>query len=237
VAFRHPGKRGKRDPAELLPVRPQAGKALWREYTGLLLTSQDAEELRPKIIRQIERLIDRDLLNDMPFVLFRCIGLRTDGKAKVFEWLDEALEAPPRLLVDPDGALVVEDALSRAGDAEQVLNFVFNLHFRPEREQGKQIQKGKDVVRFKTLRDRMQAAFWERLAPEFHQLIFAAADPAQRTTAERVWADSVVRIGSATFTETADQVGDRADALRARVEAQAACRRRLYAKRKEWFGE
>ena len=52
-----------------------------------------------------------------------------------------------------------------------------------------------------------------------------------------MWANAVVRTGEDVFNQTADQIGERADALRARVIAQAECRRRLYAKRKEWLDE
>jgi hypothetical protein len=79
--------------------------------------------------------------------------------------------------------------------------------------------------------------FWERLAPAFFDFVRDAADPQQHETLEHSWADTLVRVGITTFNETADQVGDRADALRMRVEAQAACRRQLYARRKEWLGE
>lgn len=233
VAFQKP--KGKGDKDEPRPVRPQAGKVLWREYTSLLVTGQDRQELRPKIVRQIGNLVDAHVLAETQLVRFRCIGMRTSSDAKVFEWLDEALEVPPRLLVDTDGALLVEDALARADAAEQVMNMVFNLHFRPERERGKPVKQ--DLVRFKTLRSRMQTLFWERLAPEFRKLILDAADPTRHPALERAWGDTLIRVGNQTFTETADQVGDRADALRARVEAQAECRRRLYAKRKEWFRE
>ncbi len=233
VAFQQP--KGKGDKNEPRPVRPQEGKALWREYTTLLLTGQDRHDLRPKIVRQTGHLVDERVLDDRHLVSFRCIGVRTDGKAKVFEWMDEALDVPPRLLSDPDGALFIEDALDRANTTERTLIMVFNLHVRPERERGKQVKK--ELVRFKTLLHRMQAKFWEQLAPEFRAFIFNASNSTQHPALERTWADTLVRIGNQTFIQTVDQTGDRADALRSRVEAQAECRRRLYAKRKEWVGE
>jgi CRISPR system Cascade subunit CasA len=235
VAFVQPGGRGKRDTAGPVAVRPQDGKALWREYSSLLLTHPDNPERQPKIVRQVSRLVDRTILDDLQLVRFRCIGMRTDGKAKIFEWFDESLEAPPDLLRDPDGALLVEDALHRAADAERVLNFVFDRHIRPERERDKPVKQ--ELVRFKTLRDWMHATYWERLAPEFHTFVFSAADPRQREAEERRWIDTLVQVGIKTFRDTADQIGDRADALRARVEAQAACQLQLNKKRKEWLGD
>ena len=231
VALREPGRR-KGEQAGLLPVRPQSGKALWREYIGLLLAECDTQ-LRPKIVRQLSRLIDRNALNAQQILRFRCIGLNTD-QAKIEEWFDEALDVPPSLLNDSDGSLFVEDALRRANETAKVLRQIFNKHFRPKRTLNNPAEK---TARFKTLQARMQAVFWQRLAPEFRALIFAAAKPVQRPQAERVWANAVVRTGEDVFNQTADQIGERADALRARVIAQAECRRRLYAKRKEWLDE
>ncbi len=230
IALQKP--RGKGEPR---PVRPQAGKALWREYTTLLLTSQDQHDLLPPIVRQTGHLVNRETLNERQALRFRCIGVRTDGKAKFFEWLDEALDVPPRLLVDGDGTLFVADALRRAEAAAQVLTYVFNRHFRPERERGKPIRT--ELVRFQSLRSRMQAMFWERLAAMFPEVIRNATDPQQRPAVNREWVDTLLRVGQQTFNETADQAGDEANALRIRVEAQAECRRTLYAKRKEWIGD
>lgn len=232
VAFRQPGGRGKREASGLVPIRPQEGKAIWREYTGLLLLDREGQ-LRPKVVRQLGNLVDRAALNQARVVRFRCIGLRTD-KAKIFEWLDEALEAPPTLLDDPDGALRVETAIQRASEAERTIGDVFNRHFRPKRDQAGRDDKR---VRFKTLRARMLANYWQLLAPEFRDLVFALADVAGRDAAERMWADTVVKTGRQAFDAATEQIGARADALRMRVQAQAECRRFLAAKRKGWFGE
>jgi CRISPR system Cascade subunit CasA len=235
VAFVPPSSGAKRDAAGMVAVRPQEGKALWREYSGLLLTHAEHAERQPKIVRQMGALVNRTVLRGVEQVRFRCIGLRTDGKGKFFEWLDEALDVPPALLNDPDGTLIIDTALRRADDAEKVMSRVFYRHFRPERERDKPVKK--EVARFHTLHERMQTMFWERLAPEFFAFVRDAANPEQRDAAERRWIDTLVQVGSSTFNETADQAGDRADALRARVEAQAECARRLYAKRKEWRGD
>jgi CRISPR system Cascade subunit CasA len=216
-------------------VRLQQGKAFWREYGTLFLTYQETIEQRPHIVRQIGALVNRGVLQDRQKIGFRCVGVRTSSDAKVFEWLDEALDVPPALLNDPDGTLIIDTALRRADDAEKVMSRVFYRHFRPERERDKPVKK--EVARFHTLHERMQTMFWERLAPLFRTFVFAATDPEQRDAAEHRWIDTLVQVGSSTFNETADQAGDRADALRARVEAQAECARRLYAKRKEWRGD
>lgn len=232
VAFRLPGGKGKKE--GLVPVRPQEGKALWREYTSLLLTERE-DQLRPKIIRQLRGLVDRGWLKRTDTIRVRCVGLRTDGKAKIFEWLDEGLEVPPTLLADAEGATYVEDALRWATEAERELTFVFDRHFRPQRRLAERMDQA--AVRFKSLRARMQADYWQRLAPEFRALVFAMAAPEARDNTLGAWADTLVRIGRQAFAAAAAQAGDRAEALRARVEAQADCDHQLYRKRKEWRHE
>lgn len=54
-------------------IKPQAGKALWREYTNLLLDPHK-ESYRPKIVQQISQLVDEDRLSEQHLVQFRCIG-------------------------------------------------------------------------------------------------------------------------------------------------------------------
>ncbi|MEI8166061.1 MAG: type I-E CRISPR-associated protein Cse1/CasA, partial [Chloroflexales bacterium] len=233
AAFRKPKSKGKAADVGPKPIRPDEGKALWREYSGLLLAERD-DQLRPRIVQQIAKLIDRRALHETQRVRFRCIGLRTDGKAKIFEWLDEALEAPSALLTDDDAAQYIDDALGRADEARFILESSFDSHFRPERDRGGRNEK---LARFKTVRARMSADYWRRLAPLFRQFIFDLADETAREATELDWADKLVREGKQAFATAADQVGERADALRARVEAQATCHRRLAAKRKEWFGE
>lgn len=232
---RRPVKETKGKPTEPLPVRPEAGKALWREYGTLLLTNQENPGLRPKIVQQIGTLIeDHGIFSEMDVVRVRCISIRTDGKAKIFEWLDEALEAPPSLLNDLGGSLLIEDALRRADEAAKGINTVFTRHFQPERERSQKNPSAK-TVRFKTLQERMQMIFWQRLALEFRTVIARAADPSTHSTLEREWVDMLVRVGKKAFIETADQIGDRADALQIRVEAQEHCRHMLNKKRKEWL--
>lgn len=233
AAFRKPKSRSKVQDAGPKPVRPEAGKALWREYSGLLLAESD-EQFRPRIVRQIARLVDRDVLRSAQAVQFRCIALRTDGKAKVFEWIDESLEAPPALLNDSDAAGYVDRALEQADGARFILESTFDGHFRPERGRGGYDQK---LARFKTIRARMTAGYWQALAPLFRLFIRDLETPETRDAIAKRWVGEIIREGRSAFITASSQVGERAEALRARVEAEAECSRRLMAKRKEWMGD
>lgn len=232
VAFRKPLGRTQSNESGPRPVRPEAGKALWREYTVLLLAERD-DLLRPRIVAQTAKLIDQGTLAETERVRFRCIGIRTDGKAKFFEWLDEALDVPPTLLNDDTAALLVEDALRWANELERLISFTFDQHFRPQRSRADRVDQR--VVRFKSLRARMLTDYWSRLAPQFRHFVADLAIMDERDQLARTWADRLVREGNQAFEQAAAQIGSHAEALRARVEAQAECRRRLHHQRKEWF--
>lgn len=236
IALRQPRgktKSGKEGPK---PIRPEAGKSFWREYGTLLLVKPDKSVLRPKVVAQIGRLIEEHgVLGNKDFVRFRCLSIRNpSGKAVIYEWLDESLEAPPALLSDDDAALYVDDALQRADEVRFVLESSFDHHFRPERDRGGRDAK---LARFKTVRARMTADYWANLAPLFRRFIADLANTDERENVARAWATTLVREGNQHFVRAAEQVGASAEALRSRVEAQAECGRRLYAKRKEWFGD
>lgn len=233
AAFRQPKGGSKQDDAGPRPVRPEEGKALWREYSGLLLPRREAQ-LRPGVVRQVAKLIEQGALAELQSLRFRCIGIRTDGKAKVFEWLDEALEAPPALLVEDAAAHYVDEALRWADEVRFVLESSFNHHFRPERDRG---GRKPELARFKSVRARMVADYWRRLAPLFRRFVYDLAAADDRDAVARGWASALLQIGQQCFDAAAEQVGERSDALRARVEAQAACRYRLRKTGKEWFGE
>lgn len=230
AAYRKPRGRAKSDDGPR-PVRPEEGKALWREYSVLLLTEQE-DQLRPRVVQQLAKLIDRGALPEDRSVRFRCIGIRTDGKAKFFEWLDEALEAPPALLTDDHAAQYIGEALGRAGEVELALRFAFDRHFRPERDRGGYNDK---LARFKSVRARMLTDYWQRLAPQFRRFVNDLTTEDGRGVVAAAWVDSLIREGRAAFDTAAEQVGEQAEALRARVEGQHACRRKLAKLRKEWL--
>lgn len=234
AAFQKPKGQRKDGVSGLIPIRLEAGKALWRQYSSLLLAERD-EQWRPKVLQQISDLIERGKLADVSFLHFRCIGIRTDGKAKIFEWIDEVLDVPPALLRDSIGERLVTTAIGRANAGAAILVSTFDHYFRPERTLADQVDQ--HVVRFKTLRARMQATYWQRLAPVFRAMVRATVSEADQIATEQAWINALITIGKQAFDNVSDQTGLRAHALRDQVQAQDACRRRLAAKRKEWLGE
>src|SRR5690606_38854363 len=111
--------RGKEEP---VPIRPVEGKALWREYGNLFHTvvPDDSGEVQagavrpPAVVVQVAQLQDLGIYHTI--WRFRCTGIRTDMKAKVFEWVDDALDVPSGILADARGQLDIEKAVQLAED-------------------------------------------------------------------------------------------------------------------------
>lgn len=218
VAYRQP-----KESKEPTPLRPSQGKALWRDYGTLFLA--DAA-LQPALVRQITGLIEERIIPADQRLRFRCIGMKTDGKAKVFEWLDDALLVPTALLRDERGAAAVKEALNRAEEVARTIRFVFTLHLKPERG-GKQ-------EHFLGIRARMEDDYWTALALPFRDLINTAATVEAVDRARDTWAGLILAEAQRAFDWALEQLGDRADMLRRRVEAHTHCRNVLFKYRKEW---
>jgi CRISPR system Cascade subunit CasA len=207
---------------ETVSVKPKEGRSLWREYSTLFLAES---ELRPAILSQLSGMVDDRLLPADHLFRFRCIGLRTDGKAKIFEWLDDSLEVPPTLLRDPAGAELVREALGRAEELGRTLGSTFNKHLRP---------RGGDRTWFNTLRDRMLADYWARLASPFRELVGVVATTSDYPVLARRWGTQILTAAERAGLGALAQVGDQAELLRRRVLAEDWLRRDLNRRRKEW---
>lgn len=221
VAYRKAAKANDDEPPT--PLRPNQGKALWRDYSTLFLS--DAE-LQPGLVRQMTGLVEERIVQPNQRLRFRCIGMKTDGKAKIFEWLDDALDVPPTLLRDERGAAAVREALSRAEECARKMRFVFTLHMKPKPDAKRD--------RFVQIRARMEDKYWIALALPFRDLIATAATPDDVDQERNRWAQQIVAQAQQVFDDALDQLGDRADMLRRRVEAHSHCRRVLAKHRKEW---
>jgi CRISPR system Cascade subunit CasA len=215
-----------------VPIRPQPGKALWREFAGLLVAQAEdkgKQTWRPRMLDQIANL---GLADDLATYPMRCIGVRTDMKAKVFEWLDAGFEVPPSILRDEDAAYHISHALDFAAECEQGILVVFRQYFGG---------KSKKAERNLRLKEQMRDAYWAALAEPFRQFVLAlgaTATPEARQPESGRWADTVVETAFAAFKQAAKNVGDDAVSLRQRVQGEDRCRYTLNVKRKKfWIGK
>lgn len=212
------------DKGKLTPIRPSEGKATWREFGGLFLRQagdsgpiKKRATKRPQVLEQITDLFadDPDFVGPGTYQWsFRCIGMRTDMKAKVFEWVDTAFEVPLVLLMDPDAAgREVDGAVQMANDCASILSGSFREAFN---------DKSRKSDRYTHPRLAMLKGYWTKLAVEFRTFVLAL-DPGAPAAARRTWAEGVVKTARLVFWKTLEGIPDDAATLRRKVEAEQKC--------------
>jgi CRISPR system Cascade subunit CasA len=218
-----------RDNQVPVPIRPVKGKALWREFASLFLPVADDKKDRtqpPSVLYQRAEFAAMGIGPDYYVLPFRCIGMRTDMKAKVFEWVDAGFDVPVCLVQDPSRAEDVRQAIELAGDCAGIISHTFRKAFGGEGKTG----------RHETLRQRMVDAYWLALASPFRDLVLAAGMPEAGEVARCTWIDRVVREGNSAFKTHSEMLGNDAAALRERVTGRRICDIRLKKRRKEALG-
>lgn len=218
----------RKDGEEPIPIRPIEGKMLWREYEALFLpTSQRDEDkagfIRPSIIKQLEVINDKLPYDKTTSYPFQVIGLRTDMKAKTFEWENNGFQVPPEVLVDVDIALKIREALTFATDLDAIIKKTFLLHFGGD---GKQ-------KRHESLKTRMSQAYWTTLAPIFAAMVAEFAQTPELEPPFHHWLDQVQTAGIDQFTQHAKWVGSDAVTLKERVKAISHNRALIFTHRKK----
>jgi hypothetical protein len=172
----------------------------------------------------------------MEQIRVRCVGMRVSSDAKIFEWIDEALEAPAGLLRDDRGLRTVAEMIGRANTCNSILYDVFNRHFISNRGLiAKKKNDRENAVRFKTVRTRMLEIYWMRLAEPFRDHVQKSGDREQRQQIKDDWTKIVLDIAGNVFEESVKQLGERGELLRMRVRAHLDFAQRLRAKRREWI--
>ncbi|MGC9346731.1 MAG: type I-E CRISPR-associated protein Cse1/CasA, partial [Anaerolineae bacterium] len=218
----------------LIPVRPVKSKALWRDYAALFLPCREERKgggpstLPPTALYQRAELATGGVFEPIgpqhKIYPVRCIGMRTDMRAKVFEWIDAELSVPAKLARDPLGADEVRRGLGLATRCAGTIAGTFRQHF----DAGKR-------GRHNALRGRMLDAYWRALASPFRRFVLALADLDDPLPAHRTWAEIVVREANTAFRTHAEMTGDDGETLRRRVEAQKWCAIHLSTHRKEYL--
>lgn len=229
---------------EPVPIRPQAGRAFWREYGNLFQTlAPDADGSAtdgirpPAVVEQVAELQVRGITHDL--WQFRCIGIRTD-KGKIFEWFDETLDVPVGILADPIGQLDVQIALERAEQWNRRLLAIHKaVYKRPNEEDDedkkKKGKKDKEKQRFLAAQDRMRTHYWSQLADRFRDFVLETGDESKREKALRRWTEDIFVVGQTVLDEACSESGNRRERLRLRAIALTTYRIHRAAKAKEWL--
>lgn len=229
AAYRLPDPKSKSKKAKLpTPVRPVDGRQLWREFAALFLQNQDLGTRQPAVLSQLSYLVEEyGIADEMIAYPFRCIGVRTDMKAKVFEWIDAGFTVPPYLLSDPEVGYLIQQSIDFATDCSGRISSAFRQTFGGS---------GKDE-RSKKQKQQMIDSFWRELTIPFRQYVLSLVDVDSREQQETDWVDMVVDTGLRVFQDAAKQMGTGAYTLRQSVQGENRCRMALYKKCKEWKGE
>jgi len=228
AAYRLPDPKSKsKNPKPPTPVRPVDGRQLWREFAFLFLQDREKRTQQPAVLSQLSYLIDEYGLFDGTLAYpFRCIGMRTDMKAKVFEWVDTGFTIPPALLNDPEVGYLVQQSINFSTECAGKISATFRQTFGGS---------GKDD-RYKKTKQQMIEAFWRELTLPFRQFVISLVDVDTWEQHEAEWLDTVVKIGLSVFQDATKQVGTGAHTLRQSVQGENRCRVTLYKIRKDWKG-
>ncbi len=189
AAYCPPKKESEQRPT---PIRPCAGQAIWREFTGLFLPNR--HNYRPNILNQLE--VMRDGLPYQDSIPLRVIGLRTDKRMKIFEWQESGFQIKPRLLTDLESARNIERGLEFAGRCEWLMKKIFRDYFGGA---------GKDK-RFEVSISDMSRRYWQELGQKFHLHIQAYTAEANHEQLGEQWLNDVVSTGIDVFWEAAETV-------------------------------
>ncbi len=224
AAYRLPDQASDKNEAPK-PIRPVEGRVLWREFAGLFLQSKAGHTKQPGILVQIARVIEEHHVahNDIPYP-FRCVGLRTDMKAKIFEWIDAGFVLPPALLRDLEVGMFTQNAVDFALTGEIIIKQVFRQSFSGPLTNSERHQRTKNW---------MVQAYWARLTPYFAGFVVGLSDWKRREQLVDEWLNIVVATAQAAFQEAAATLGDEAATLRQRVQGENLCRARLFKARND----
>ena len=199
-----------RDEKTPLPVRPRDGRALWRDFGELFLADEEKTVTyrRPSVITQLTEL---ELVRSRD-VAYRCIGMRTDMKAKIFEWVDDGFEVPLAVLSGKRGTRAVKADLGYAEDVGSALGKAWRNAFRERSD-----------ARLEAVRARMLSSYWQNLAIPFRQMVTQAAQVSGAENEKILiesWQKQVVRAARWELDSALEGLSTDAETLRRRVAAQ-----------------
>jgi len=220
-----------RDTKPPIPIRPVEGKAAWREYSNLFLkkpedeTTRKEKTIRPSVLDQIADLREGDTGANT----LRCVGMRTDMKAKVFEWVDTGFEVPGNLLRDELAGYQIDKSIQFASSCASTIASVFRKTFGGA---------SKDAARYSQLKSAMMDDYWRGLAIPFRKLVTMISTTQVYDQPVAEWVEEVTRVAERCFINAATAIGDEGKHLRKRYTGERLCRIYLLsAKKKELNNE
>jgi CRISPR system Cascade subunit CasA len=208
-----------------IPLRPAAGKAIWREFGSLFLKAPAGQgdknkrpSLRPRIVDQLCWMENEEAGPAVSSLTFRCVGMRTDMKAKIFEWVDSTFNVPLALLEESLAGLDIQDGLGFALECARKAADLFKQHVNDEKKKSE---------RYARARSGLVDSFWAALASPFRALvadlaeIYAGEREQQREKSAAVlakWYRQSINTGRDALDNALQQAGDDGHTLRIRFQ-------------------
>lgn len=211
-------------------LRYDASRPLWVDAGPLSFCSNETSRpgrrrdwafVRPDVVSNALQLIP-----DEAELRVRFYAWRTD-EAKVYEWIRCQWSVPRNLGLSSRLGAVVQCELERAdGAANALRTSIKALYPRGGAENDKAL---------KTIADRCERAYWQRLESEFHPLMSAFAaldenapnDPGLIADTARHWREAIGRLAFEQFELAAKDMDTDSDALKRQVDARAQLEGRL----------
>lgn len=214
-----------------IPIRPVEGKAPWREYSSLFLRKKEEEQaqgkiksrdktIRPSFLDQIADLSE----GEMGSITFRAVGLRTDMKAKIFEWVDTGFEVPSNLLKDEDAGYLIDKGLGFSQGCASTISGVFRKFFSGTSRKSE---------RYAQLRTEMMNDYWRSLAIPFREWVLDVSTGKDYDNIYIKWIDQVIHSANNSFSQAAAAIGDEGSQLKKRFQGERLCRIYLSTARKK----
>lgn len=197
-----------------IPIRPSEERSVWRDFPRMFLKGQtDAE--RCAILNQLDDLIDQNVLDAKTPVAFEVTGVRTDMKAKVFEWIHSSLDFPLALIREAKAAPYISGALKTAEDVAGVIaDALCRLHPDAERQSPKWADVRKAM---RTLITRTQRQYWQELEIPFRRSLQDPRLTGSTTELgqwQKEWRETVFSTARRLFEQTVEAYDSTADELR-----------------------
>ncbi len=213
-------------------MRPQEGKAVWRDTAPLALLNARSyaggdskiEFRRPQIIEQWAQMTQDRYIEPGPLRL-KLYGMRTDLKMKVFEWHAEPMALPCDLVLQDQYATRVQTEMERAGSVEYALKRAVQKTYKRE---GKGNAKAyEDLIAY------AQRQFWHDIHSAWETLLtqMAALNPMDEEgwgRVQRVWWTALRKQGEAALAAAIGSLDTDAEALRRQVDAELSFQNALY---------
>lgn len=215
-------------------VRPRPEHDVWRDFSGLFLATGDenrtgdiaVRRVRPSVLGQADRLVHEQMI--VWQLRVDTVAMRTDMKAKVFEWRQDSFIFPAELLDgratrEIDAALLcmerVADALAQA---------ILRLHPAAERATPDWTRLRKEMADSIVLWTR---AFWQSLELPFRESLNDSRlrqSSNERATWLSDWTRRVRTAGRDTLHLAHDAVEADGDVLRRQVASEAVFNARIW---------